>query len=267
MKDGIPIDRIDDVGVDNAFGRLRRRFAESLAVYLTYPRNGAWSGDNQLGYEVPFELNAATPQSIIKLDEWGFPMVWTVSLAIRLDTELPAATSFSATATVAYGAGGITQTFEVDLVDGVMFSLPMNAIDIKAISNQLAGEGFGTTNPLVHVSTILARGSVALARATRTFPNVPAPNSEPVDVFAIPRFSKSVSVTPVDVADDFYADATFKIQFYTNSAPAGPLQTVLGTRLGPGVKVPIPSGALYWSVDDVGGAGKNVNVIFNLFDE
>lgn len=268
MKYGIPIDRVDYEDITRAQAAIDHIGEKKPAIPIinAEPRKGPWSGSNQLGYEIPFDPSQTHPQTILKLDEWGFPEVWTVSLGVRFDKELLSTQVFDAIATVQFGSGGIVQSFDVDFVDGTIFSLPMNALNVLAIwkfDSLLPG----VKPPGVHLSTIIARGHIGKTRATYTF-SVTTPDSGPITIFKIPAFAKSVQIVPTTPgANALYTDTHFELLFASN--PAGAVVgTILGTSIGNvGTKIPIPAFAQYWAVNDSGGGGKSINVIFSLFDE
>ena len=265
-------DRLDE----SAFADAKRDHGTSV-VQLAYPRQGVWSGQNQLGVELPFELDANRMQTIFKMDEWGFPEVWTVSLGIALPKPLIANQIFDVIAEVNFGAGGIVQTFDCDWVEGTIFSLPMNAINVRAkwspraiIAGVLPPEG-------IRISTLIARGAIRHARATLTnFMGGLAVGSDLVDFGnnyqPIPAFAKSVVVTPTNFGDslNLYAAGSY-LQFLMNESTAVPLPilTVPGNLLGPtaSFKVPIPATARYFTFHNGGVAPVSGNFIWNLFDE
>ncbi len=96
-----------------------------------HPRKGPWSGNNQLGYKLPFAPDANNRQTVLKLDEWGYPEVWTISLGIE---GFPAArfNGFGVRANISFGDGGSTQTIDVDWRNGTQVSLVMNAVNVIA---------------------------------------------------------------------------------------------------------------------------------------
>jgi len=270
-------DRLDESSMAEA-----RRDTGTPVVQLAYPRQGVWSGKNQLGVELPFELDANRMQTIFKMDEWGFPEVWTISLGIALPTPLIQNQIFDVVAEVSFGAGGIAQTFECDWVEGTIFSLPMNAVNVRArwssraiIAGVLPPEG-------IRISTIIARGAIRHARATITaFMGNLAVGSDFVDFNnhfpPIPAFAKSVTVVPTLPGDaaNLYNAASY-LQFLMNEDTAVPLPilTVPGALgaiplLGPtaSYKVPIPATARYFTFHNGGGAPVSANFIWNLFDE
>jgi hypothetical protein len=249
-------------------------------VNVAHPRTGVWSGKNQLGVELPFELDANNRQTIFKMDEWGFPKVWTVSLGIELPKALKQGQIFDVVAIVNFGSGGIMQEFEVDWVVGTVFSLPMNAINVRARwSDRALIEGVQPPEG-IRVSTLIAQYGLRHARATFTnfFGNLDGGDSVivpgvPPFFQPIPAFAKSVMITPVAAADAaaLYS-AGSSLSFFQNDNTAVPafIQTVPGDLLGPtvGFKVPIPATARYWTfTNGVGNASVSGNVIWTLFEE
>lgn len=267
-------DRIDEQSFADA-----HRDVGTPTFQLAYPRRGVWSGQNQLGVELPFELNAQNLQTIFKMDEWGFPEVWTISLGIALPKPLVIGQIFDVVAEINFGAGGITQSFECDWVEGTIFSLPMNAINVRArwtpravIAGVLPPEG-------IRVSTLVARGALRHARATLTnfMGLLPVGNSLqgfdiPPTFPPIPAFAKSLVVVPTnpgDAASLYSAASSLQFLMNDNTAVPAPILTVPGNFLGPtaSFKVPIPATARYFTFTNGGAAPVSGEFIWNLFDE
>lgn len=257
---------------------MGRRDTSTPSMQISYPRKGVWSGNNQLGVELPFTPDQTFIQTIFKLDEWGFPETWTISLGFIFERDLVEDEVFDAIAEVDFGSGGIVQSFEVDWVDGTMFSLPMNAVNVRARWNDLAVLAGLLPPSGVRLSVIAARHGLRHARATRTlFLSVPPaigiiPGSSAL--VRIPNFAKSVVITPNRPGDAaaLYS-ATTSLQFLSNTDPLAPnpVLTVPGTFLGPtaSFKVPIPAFAHYWRVVNAAAAPAAIQgaAVFNLFDE
>lgn len=280
---------IYDMRVEAEAIQAERRDHGVPTVQLTHPRKGVWSGKNQLGVELPFQLDANRMQTIFKMDEWGFPEVWTVSLSVTVP-ELVQGQFFDVEAEVNFGAGGIVQTFELDLVDGTIFSIPMNAINVRARWSDLATIQGVLPPDNVRISALVSRGGQRHARATKTsffgaiaagdtfknnFPLIAMPPGPPIYI-PIPAFAKSATVTPSTAANAalIYA-ATCELWFMANDNTAVPsiIQTIPGNFLGPTVRVPIPANARFWTIKNGAGApmtaGPAANagsVIWNLFD-
>jgi hypothetical protein len=277
-----------DPRVDQQAFADARRDKGTPMVQLAYPRKGIWSGHNQLGVELPFEPDVNREQTIFKLDEWGFPQIWTISLAFTIEKELIPGQIFDAVGEINFGSGGIVQTFEVDWVVGTTFSLPMNAVNVRARWNDVAAFGGFLPPGGARLSVIAARGSTRHARATKTeFFAIPGLDTGPLVgpqstvVLPIPSFAKSVIITPVGATDAaaIYSAGTF-LQFLPNIDPTLPaplpVLTVPGALgatllLGPNAsyKVPIPALAHYWRIATIAPPATVMKgaAIFNLFDE
>ena len=142
----------------------------SVSVYVQPPGHGPWSGSNNFGAEVVFAPDQENRQRIIKLPEWGEPVVWTVSLGIEYTEEAwPAGgpfgqRGFEIIGEVSYGVGGATQAIEVDWMQGTTFSVPMNAISVDAFYAFPfdLSEGPKAALPLdLRLSVLLGRGGAS----------------------------------------------------------------------------------------------------------
>lgn len=287
IHDGQPL---YDLRVEAEAMKAAKRAAGTPKVSIFHPRTGEWSKSNQLGVELPYQLSPDRMSTILKCDEWGFPETWTVSLS-AIVPELVAGQAFDLEAEISFGSGGIMQTFECDVVDGTVFSLPMNAINIRARWSDLATISGIAPPDGVRVSALLSRGSLQRSRCTKTslfgtiaaggdvrnnFPLIAMPPG-PAVFLPIPTFAKSVVLTPAIGANAalLYA-ATTELQFLLNDNTAGPavIQSVPGNLLGPTTHIPIPANARYWTVVNNGGApipagpaGNSASLIWRLFDE
>lgn len=262
---------------DGRLAQVAQQLADADAVpkfQIAYPRNGVWSGNNQLGFEIPFDPSAQTAQTVLKMDEWGMPGIWTVSLGVTLKRELVDGEFFDCIAEIDFGSGGIMQHVDIDWVDGAQFALPMNAIDVKARWNDTAAAlGLGAPDG-VRISVLLSQMSPARSRATRSrffiliheVESISTSSGIPHD--RIPLFSKSAQVLPINPADGpLLYGANFELQFFANSQTLNPILTIPGNFLAPGVKVPIPQFARYYGMTINGTSSVSGFVLFNLFDE
>lgn len=155
--------------------RARRDPPEpSVSVFVQPALHGPWTNSNNFGAEVAFTPDEQARQRIIKLPEWGDPVVWTVSLGIEYTEEdWPLdgggrSRGFEIVGEVSYGVGGATQTVEVDWVQGTTFSVPMNAISVDAayIFPFGVGEGPEPQQPRdLRLSVLLARGGASTSIA------------------------------------------------------------------------------------------------------
>jgi hypothetical protein len=95
-----------------------------------------WSGNNSLGVEVPIadvSETAVFERTVLKLDEWGMPDVWTVSLSTNFVSKFGVNDdeAFFLIGSFEIGCGGAVDQFEVDWRNGTTFRLPMNALSVK----------------------------------------------------------------------------------------------------------------------------------------
>src|SRR6266700_163117 len=100
------------------------------AVATVIPSNGSWTGNNQLGALVDFAPDSNARQTILKLDEWGPPEEWTISLFLRDQQQEFSALGIQAE--INFGVGGGTQTVFVDWANGVEITKTMNAVNVIA---------------------------------------------------------------------------------------------------------------------------------------
>lgn len=173
------------------------------SVAVLDPKNGSWSGNNQLGIEQPFAPDANNRQTILKLDEWGFPDIWTISLGLNAFT--PTAGGFDVTALIQYGAGGVTQEVEIDWLNGSGITLPMNALNVIAQYNLINEEVPGEVPSDLRLRVSISRRPAHDLRPTRSFWV-----TTPANVFAIPPFAKALHISSISAAPNpfnFYNQA------------------------------------------------------------
>lgn len=237
---------------------LERKISEMVPptpptrIVDTRPRTGPWSGNNQLGYELPFAPDDDNRQTILKLDEWGMPEMWTVSLGMR---GFPQGLfdGFGVRANINFGVGGSTQTIEVDWRNGAQVSLVMNAVNVIASFQNLdidtEGQGLflsvqmsrgnrpGKNGPL---ATLLSFGpsgvfpSNPFAKGT-PMSSVTIPNATSTGLMVIPPFaSRIVAVSaggiPADIANFYNANNFFNL-VSGNNAALRPVNSLRGSDL------------------------------------
>lgn len=162
-----------------------------------------WSGSNNLGNVVDFSPNTDNRQTILKLDEWGPPEVWTLTLGIDNPGDWsnfnnPPGTNlynFEATAIIEFGVGGATQTVEVDWIAGTEISFPMNAISVICEYDEI----FTTLNmlppPGLRLSAMLGRGCGQRKFAPLRTIKVPDLDTLTGDFFTeLPPFTREIEV-------------------------------------------------------------------------
>lgn len=205
--------------------REKERTPNNLQPVTIVPsRPGPWSANNQLGIEQPFAPDTNNLQTILKLDEWGFPEVWTVSLGLDFDElALRATDFFGIIAILQFGIGGVVQEIEVDWKNGTSIPLPFNALNIRARYNIAnLGRVISTIPSSLRLRASIARGTVSGTEATRSQLSLGQPL-----LIEIPKFAKSLLLlTPRFASPTPFAFYTspWTVQFIGN-----PISSAIGS--------------------------------------
>lgn len=186
---------IDDFALRAQRHRARQQPAGIPPVNPIPLRNHSmWSNNNELGIDVGYQPDGNGFQTILKMDEWDFPALWTVALGIQYTAaDIPGGGdgAFSIDGLIRFGAGGATQEAEVDWSNGTIFSVPMNALNVIARYSDFSGKN--NTPPDLRLRVTLCKGGDARSNATRSFrTSVPTVDNAYVE---IPRFARRVSVS------------------------------------------------------------------------
>ncbi len=265
------------MGSDDLFqDQFERRAAEiqrtpngMQPVHVVPTKTGPWSGNPQLGIEREFTASANNEQTILKLDEWGFPQTWRVTLGLEFDrvAQTGAPQGFSVQAHILSGAGGIVQEFDVDWLNGASFPLNFNALNVIARYSRTTA----IPSDLRLRVSLGRQGSGSLntrPQLTKLFTAAAAPaRSELVE---IPRFATSfrllgngggaIAASLFNAANsiDFHATNNTALTASLNAANA---LSYMGSDGG----IPIPNFARFVSYDNaVGPAGVQGQMIFVL---
>lgn len=189
--------------------REKERSPKNVQATTIIPqRSGPWSGNNQLGIEQGFAPDANNQQTILKLDEWGFPEVWTVTLGLEFQQPalIPQAVNFEVTAILQFGTGGAVQEVEVDWKNGTTITLPFNALNVIAKYNApIFARGGGTIPPSLRLRVTLAKGALQNSEPTRSY----SFQSDEDLIVSLPKFAKSLFLCPTDL------NALSPFAFYT----------------------------------------------------
>jgi hypothetical protein len=210
-----PIERSDAMPLASGpYEDMLNREAGMVAAVPPPPGIQApWSGSLNLGNEVMVQPDSENHQTILKLDEWGPPEMWTLSLGLTVTDGNYAAATAPIIARVNFGAGGSTQEVRFNWINGARISLPMNAVSVVAEYGDLIDPltAMPITPPTnVSLSAQLARG--ASTSNCRLFDVVDTVNTGIGGFIAmgpIPAFAKS-----------FYIDTTLEANVaYVNRTP------------------------------------------------
>lgn len=261
--------------IDDFTMRARRHKArQSPPVQLTSEvpvrRSPVWSGNNELGIELPYQPDGDGFQTILKMDEWGFPELWTVSLGISYDLSLVPGIGdgkFSIDGLIRFGSGGVTQEFEVDWTEGVTFTVPMNAINVIARYSDFTGKN--NTPPDLRLRVNLGRnGSIPHIPPTKTTFVDDAPILGVPVVVPIPRFARRLRVqrgTGLSVAAGAWAPLMeYRFQGNATSGDCGSFTGDEYLNHFASEGVPIPPAARVVTVRNGTAATADIWMIFDL---
>lgn len=246
-----------------------------------------WSGNNSLGFELDLEQDANSSEvfgrTVLKLDEWGMPDVWTIALSTNFvpvdfsNGVRPDSPAFALEGSLEWGSGGASDNLTLDWVTGTVLRLPMNALNIKI--RGLVGTSIGGVDATVpsdlRARVTLAKGPLdglppQLSRNVLAVLNTPAPW---IGAINVPRYAKSFVPFGRDQAsaDRLFAAGNYWV-FYANS-PALPgvgqivsmlrAQDALQYMGGEGIPIPAPA-RLVGFINTVIPDDVRVKLVFNL---
>lgn len=206
-------------------------------------KNGPWTGSNYLGNYLEIEGSTSLRKSVLKMPEWGMPKVWTIMLGLDLtNINFNIGGVFGLVAEIAAGSGGTTQELEVDWVNGVCVSMPMNAVSVIVRYDQQLTSFPGNYGTL--------RARVTLAPGVRAGPDPiltkkAAGGSVAVGAFStylqIPSFARRLLIFDGAGNETLWAPGV-QIRFITTQVTGQPADIVqaaeLHNALPDGVNVP-----------------------------
>lgn len=259
----------------------------SASVYVQPARHGIWSDSNNFGAEVAFDPDQDNRQRVIKLPEWGEPVVWTVSLGIDYTEEAwpqvgpGGQRGFEIVGEVTYGVGGATQTIEVDWLQGTTFSVPANAISVDAFYDFPfdPSEGPRTQQPRdIRLSVLLGRGGsssgVRPTRSARLLDGSPLTHLDNEQLAPsparVPKFGKRVFLLSTAPPEQFGAlvNGNNYLVFFAAPDVANAAFRVASVRITSSVLVEgvrVPPFAKYVTLQNVGGGFRApASALFNF---
>jgi hypothetical protein len=197
LEPGYDQDEVFDDQFERRSHEIQRTPGADNAVAIIPAKRGPWTGNNQLGIERHFAPDSNNRQSILKLDEWGFPQVWTLSLGLTYDAFLYGAGgglagAFAVVAEIEFGTGGVIQVVEVDWLQGMSIALPLNALNVVASYSSVPNEGGVPSLP----SDLRLRASVVHGALYQSNPTRTLPVSADSPLILIPPFAKSFTIFP-----------------------------------------------------------------------
>lgn len=127
---------VDDFSLRAARQQARQAPGTPPVFPLPLRNHPLWSGNNSLGFELPIidvSETAVFERTVLKLDEWGMPDVWTVVLSTNFQSQfgINDDQAFLLIGEIEFGAGGAVDQVTVDWLNGTVLRLPMNALSVK----------------------------------------------------------------------------------------------------------------------------------------
>lgn len=268
---------IDDFTLRAARQRARQQPTGIQPVHVIPLRNHPlWSGNNSLGIEVPIEDISAVDifeRTILKLDEWGTPEVWTIALSTNV--ELNSSTddqAFSLIGLIEIGCGGAVDQFQVDWRNGTTLRLPMNALNVKIRGVAGAGvDGAGVIPPGLAARVLLSQSNQSGLSPQVTDTTIATNGAvDPSALSArIPKYAKSFR--PLGLSNAA-ADAMFTAgnywQFYASQGVGGALVGSINAQNAAsymGTGIPVPREARFVSFNNnAAPAALSFRLVFDL---
>lgn len=174
--------------------RLQSRQAPVIPAAYSMPlrNHPMWSGNNELGREVAFAPDANNRQTIIKMEEWGPPNIWTIALGLNFDTRNTPDSAFEVAAQIQFGVGGVVQQLEMDWLQGAAITLPGNSFVVNALYPINSDPSSAVPADLVLRASI-SQSQSNQSQPTRSYLTV-HPVTTPITVIPIPPFARDVFV-------------------------------------------------------------------------
>ncbi len=157
---------VDDFSLRAARHQQKQAPGTPISANLPLRQHPMWSGNNELGFQLSYsDINvgflakgdSVDRQTILKLNEWGAPEVWSVMLGISYDeTFANPTTGFRVICEAQIGCGGTTQEVLIDWKRGTCFSAPMNAITVNATFSAAIG-----IPPDLRIRATIAKGDLS----------------------------------------------------------------------------------------------------------
>lgn len=226
-----------------------------------------WSGNSELGGEVPFAADANNRQMVLKLEEWGEPQVWTCMLGLVYSPALLSTTSFfDLTAEVVAGVGGVTQQFEVDWGEGTQFSCPMNALNITARYTVIGGTTLQVPADLRLRASLGRKPLSNVSPPTRSITTEVIAPAAVSTAILIPKFARRLTPLASFGLSQPYL-STLGYLWQNNPAIPSTIGSFSGSEFAASFGangIPVPTDARAIIVSNQGGANQRVRLMFHL---
>lgn len=211
-------------------------------VAIVEPSVGVWTGNNNFGYQTGFAPDVNNRQTILKMPEWGFPRLWTISL--ELENTVTEYDGFNITAVIEFGVGGSLQTVRCDWINGTTLTVVANAINVIAEYRNvdLVTEGAG-----IKVGVQVGRNQ----RPGGIPPRITILEAQVVafaTLLEIPRFVGRVGVLPTVATTTFFVNTILFSTVSGNGAANFNIVRKDGTQLAIDPTLPVTGSAKWVSL-------------------
>lgn len=224
-----------------------------LGVTIPLRNHPIWSGNNELGIELPLSdvpVNSVFERTVLKLDEFGPPRVWTLLLGTNFDPAGDSTAATLLTALIEPGGGGTTQAIRADWINGTVLRLPMNSVSVKVRGFLGPAVTAGASIPNdIRVRVSLAEGDIGglPPQLTREIIAAQGALDPSQTAAAVPPYAKQVKLSARSQAA---ADALFAAGNYLNFYPAKGAAVLASIRAQDALTymdggLPVPNGSAW----------------------
>lgn len=192
--------RIREVQLDLGDRLTRKRIA-----YIEEPHEGDWANNNEWGNSFSGLMPGAAgiQKNVAALNSTpGPPRVYTVQL---FRNDINSLANSDVRAVVTYGVGAVNNSFLVDWLHGVQFSLVANYIRVDFVTYApAAADPYSVTaDPLLLAASFGAGSVPGRSIVTLTEPTVVIPGSGGTQSYPVPDFARAFLPSLVNVAAGF----------------------------------------------------------------
>lgn len=257
---------------DDDFAERVRGAGGATPVIPLEARTGPWTGNNQLGIAQPFDSDENNRQTILKLDEWGMPEVWSVMLGIEYgdDSLVALGSGFEVAAVLSPGVGGASQEVKIDWRQGAIISMPMNSLNVIAEYRNPYPNASVTVPDDLRLTVTLARGTVIHPSPTLgsyyELLQYNAIQDLQTERYEIPAFTSHVRVIQQDAYDEKLMSGDYYLEFWATNDPADTVG--MGSiEIDPQAVFegcPVPGAAKYVSVRNRSAVAGNVTFYYQF---
>lgn len=190
--------------------------APLMSAIAVEPTSGWWSSNGKWGNRFQGTLGpVGEPIAILNLDKApGPPRPLAIQL-LRSNRNIVnfASQNSEVYARITYGAGGVSNTFDVDWGEGQIVNVVGNSVRVDALPYKPLSDPYVAAENIVLGATI-GLGSAGCRCPTLTIPTpLPITTGSPARRYAFPEYAKGLSVISQDYSSDA-ANITYSLRGY-----------------------------------------------------